>query len=214
MICPQCGKHYAENETVCRLCTVPLRAPFRAVVPDEEPDFVRPSSIDQTLDSILQDIKAIDRPSPPRPAGFFIRGLAFTIDSILLGLLTLVLTVVAFVMLERSGTNISREPEELMRWLWLLFVLPNTALTCLYFSYFHAVTGQTVGKLVCGLHVVTSAGWSPLGWGRSIVRCIGYFLSSFFYLGFLWVLFNRRKRGWHDYMAGSVVVYGPVNEGD
>jgi uncharacterized RDD family membrane protein YckC len=23
----------------------------------------------------------------------------------------------------------------------------------------------------------------------------------------LWILFNHRKRGWHDYLAGSVVIY-------
>ena len=100
-----------------------------------------------------------------------------------------------------------------MRWVWLLFILPNTVLSCMYFIYFHAVTGQTVGKLVCGLHVVTAAGARPLGWGRSIVRCVGYFLSSFLYMGFLWVVFNRNKRGWHDYLAGSMVVYGPVSNG-
>ena len=101
-----------------------------------------------------------------------------------------------------------------MGWFWLLFIIPYTALTCLYFTYFHAVTGQTVGKLVCGLHVVTASGFRPLGWGRSIVRCIGYFLSSILYLGFLWIMLNRRKRGWHDYLAGSMVVYGPVNKGE
>ena len=30
-------------------------------------------------------------------------------------------------------------------------------------------------------------------------------------MGFVWVVFNRNKRGWHDYLAGSMVVYGPVS---
>ena len=211
MICPQCGKHYAEDEGNCRLCGVPLQSPRPPVTPKAEPVPFRPPNIDQTLASIRQDISDIDQ-QPVRPAGFFIRVLAYSIDNLLLALLTLVVTVVAFVMLERSGTHISFESDEFMRWLWLLCILPNTALSCIYFIYFHAVTGQTVGKLVCGLHVVTAAGARPLGWGRSTVRCVGYFLSSFLYMGFLWVVFNRKKRGWHDYLAGSMVVYGSVSK--
>ena len=212
MLCPQCGKHYAENESVCRLCAVPLYAPRPAAGPDSEPVPFRPPGIDQTLASIRQDISDIDQ-FPVRPAGFFIRVLAYSIDNLILLLLTLVVACAAFVILERSGTHISFEVEELKRWLWLLCILPNTVLSCLYFIYFHAVTGQTVGKLVCGLHVVTAEGARPLGWGRSIVRCVGYFLSSFLYMGFVWVVFNRNKRGWHDYLAGSMVVYGPVSKG-
>jgi len=210
MICPQCGKHYVENESVCRLCAVPLQAPPSSVSPAEETGPVRPPGIDQTLESIRQDMNAIDQCSV-RPAGFFIRLLACFIDNLLLTLLTLVVSVAVFVVLERSGTPISREPKEFIGWLWLLFVLPNTVLSFVYFSYFHAVTGQTVGKLVCGVQVVTAAGNQPLGWGRSIARCFGYFLSYvFMYVGFLWVLVNRRKRGWHDYLAGSVVIYKRV----
>jgi uncharacterized RDD family membrane protein YckC len=26
------------------------------------------------------------------------------------------------------------------------------------------------------------------------------------YLGFLWIAFDRRKQGWHDKIAGTVVV--------
>jgi uncharacterized RDD family membrane protein YckC len=213
MICPQCGKHYGEEESVCRLCAVPLQSPPSFVAPEHDSAPVRPTGIDQTLESIRQDIKSIDQ-DPARPAGFFIRVLAYGIDNLLLTLMTLVVSLGVYILLERSGTPISSDPAEFQDWLWLLFVLPNTVLSCVYFIYFHAVTGQTVGKLICGVQVVASAGSRrPLGWGRSSVRCLGYFISSFFlYAGFLWVLVNRRKRGWHDYMAGSVVVYGPLKK--
>lgn len=206
MICPQCGKHYAENESLCRLCAVPLQGPRSFAAPVSGPGPFRPPGIDQTFENIRQDINTIDQP-PVKPAGFFIRLLAFVIDNLLLTLLTLVVTVAAFVILKLNAASIIRDQEELERWVWLLFILPHTALFCLYFIYFHAVTGQTVGKLACGVQVVTAVGNRPLGWGRSIVRCFGYFLSSFLYLGFLWVVVNRRRRGWHDYLAGSVVIY-------
>jgi uncharacterized RDD family membrane protein YckC len=212
MICPQCGKHYGEDEGICRLCAVPLQAPPSFVAPTPDPAPVRPPGIDRTLESIRQDIKSIDQGSV-RPAGFFIRVLAYCIDNLLLTLITLVVSCAVYILLERSGTPVSGDPDEFQDWLWLLFVLPNTVLSCVYFSYFHAVTGQTVGKLICGVQVVSAAGNQPLGWGRSIVRCLGYFISCFFlYAGFLWVLLNRRKRGWHDYLAGSVVVCGPLKK--
>ena len=212
MICPQCGKHYTEQESVCRLCAVPLQAPPPSVAPVAEPGLARPPGIDMTLESIRHDINSIDQ-SPARPAGFFIRMLASCIDNLLLTLITLVISIAVYAILEGTDTPISRDADQFADWLWLLFVLPNIALSCMYFVYFHAVTGQTVGKLICGVWVVTAEGNRSLGWRRSIVRCLGYFFSYLFlYAGFLWVLVNRRKRGWHDYLAGSVVVCGPLKK--
>ena len=40
-----------------------------------------------------------------------------------------------------------------------------------------------------------------------ILRYLGYFLSSFvFCLGFIWIAFDKKKQGWHDKIAGTVVV--------
>jgi len=206
MLCPQCAQQYSEHDRVCPACNTPLQPLNAAAAPEPGPVFVRPAGIDQTFASIRQDISAIDRRSP-RPAGFFIRLTAYMIDNFLLTLITTVPTAAAVVLLRRSGVSISGDIQELMRWAWLLFVLPNTVLTFMYFGYFHAVTGQTVGKLLCGVRVVTIDG-HPIGWVRSLVRCAGYFLSSFFlYLGFFWAVLNRRKRAWHDYLADTVVVY-------
>jgi uncharacterized RDD family membrane protein YckC len=41
----------------------------------------------------------------------------------------------------------------------------------------------------------------------SIIRYAGYFVSMIpFCGGFLWIGFDRRKQGWHDKMANSVVI--------
>lgn len=214
MICPQCGKHYEENEHVCRMCRVPLQAPARhAAAQAEHSDFLRPAGIDDTLERIRRDMHAIDGSAPLRPAGFFVRLAAYMLDNFLLALITLLPALVSFVLLKRSGVHFSGDPEDLARWLWLLFVLPNTVLSFIYFGYFHAATGQTVGKRMCGVRVVTAQGARPLGWVRSLVRCAGYFLSSFFYAGFLWIALNRKKRGWHDYLAGTMVVHEPGKGG-
>ncbi len=75
-----------------------------------------------------------------------------------------------------------------------------------YFTFFHGVSGRTPGKALLGLRVETAAG-DPLTPGLAFLRWVGYVLSSLvFGLGFLWIALHRRKRGWHDLLAGTVVV--------
>jgi hypothetical protein len=35
---------------------------------------------------------------------------------------------------------------------------------------------------------------------------VGYLVSNIFYLGFIWVAFDGKKQGWHDKIAGTVVI--------
>jgi uncharacterized RDD family membrane protein YckC len=38
-------------------------------------------------------------------------------------------------------------------------------------------------------------------------RHVGYVISGILFLGFLWILFDNRRQGWHDKLAGTIVVY-------
>jgi len=43
--------------------------------------------------------------------------------------------------------------------------------------------------------------------GQLIGRYFGYYLSMIpLFLGFIWVAFDKRKQGWHDKLAGTVVI--------
>ena len=43
--------------------------------------------------------------------------------------------------------------------------------------------------------------------GQLIGRYFGYYVSTIpLFLGFVWVAFDPRKQGWHDKLAGTVVV--------
>jgi uncharacterized RDD family membrane protein YckC len=76
----------------------------------------------------------------------------------------------------------------------------------LYLVVFWRVTGQTLGKWVLGLRVVTRDG-GPLTMRHALVRLGGYVLSALpLYLGFLWIL-GPQRRGWHDRLASTQVVY-------
>jgi uncharacterized RDD family membrane protein YckC len=48
---------------------------------------------------------------------------------------------------------------------------------------------------------------NTLSKGQAIGRYLAYYLALIpFGLGFLWVAFDKRKQGWHDKLAGTVVI--------
>jgi uncharacterized RDD family membrane protein YckC len=77
----------------------------------------------------------------------------------------------------------------------------------LYFVFFFSTTGQTVGKAIMGLRVVTVDG-KRMGVKRSFIRTLCYTVSlAPLGLGFLWVLGEDRRRAWHDKIAHTYVLY-------
>jgi uncharacterized RDD family membrane protein YckC len=90
------------------------------------------------------------------------------------------------------------------------FVLLVTSLSLasfLYFPFFWARSGQTPGMKLFGLYVVRDTDGGKISGGQAILRLFGYWVSAFvFYLGFIWILIDARRRGWHDLIAGTVVV--------
>ena len=66
--------------------------------------------------------------------------------------------------------------------------------------------GQTPGKRLMGIHVVKADG-SRITSTDALIRATGYFLDTMILsIGWLWALFDEQKRGWHDMLAGTVVV--------
>ena len=80
-----------------------------------------------------------------------------------------------------------------------------------YYTYFHANSGQTPGKKMLRIKVVSTDG-SPVSTSKSMTRSFGYMftwsLSSFLvgYLGFLWILWDQDKQTLHDKMASTYVI--------
>lgn len=65
----------------------------------------------------------------------------------------------------------------------------------------------TPGKYMLDCYVVDAKSFMSLTIGQALLRYFGYLLSFLTLgLGFLWVAFDKRKRGFHDLIAGSVVV--------
>jgi uncharacterized RDD family membrane protein YckC len=58
-----------------------------------------------------------------------------------------------------------------------------------------------------GLKVVAPDGSHISVW-RALIRVLMFFISAIlFFLGFLWVLGDDRRQGWHDKVAGTFVIY-------
>jgi uncharacterized RDD family membrane protein YckC len=70
--------------------------------------------------------------------------------------------------------------------------------------------GATPGKSVLGLRIVDAETGGAPTLGRFALRYIGYLVSALpFGLGYLWALWDPRRQGWHDKMAGTVVIRDP-----
>lgn len=76
-----------------------------------------------------------------------------------------------------------------------------------YFVLFWTAAGQTPGMRLMRLRVSDRRGQQP-SLGRSVVRFVGLVLAIVpLFAGFLPVLFDDRRRGLHDFLAGTVVLY-------
>jgi uncharacterized RDD family membrane protein YckC len=153
-----------------------------------------------------------DAPSrAPGPAaglaygGFWIRTLAFIIDGIVISVLTLVL-----VPLLGTGPNV-----ELVQTDPNYYVLEveygssafGGLIGLLYFVLFWAVRGQTPGMMPFGLRVVRADDGGNVDIVRSILRYVGLLIgTAALLIGVIWAAFDPRKQGWHDKIAGTVVV--------
>lgn len=77
----------------------------------------------------------------------------------------------------------------------------------LYHAMFITILGQTPGKLLMGVRVLTVDGRN-VPFLRACLRVLGYVPSAIvFYLGFLWVLVDDQRQAWHDKIARTYVVY-------
>jgi uncharacterized RDD family membrane protein YckC len=81
------------------------------------------------------------------------------------------------------------------------------ALIVLYNMLLNGTFGATIGKMAVGARILRDDG-TRLSYGRALLRALaGQLTEVFFYLGYLWVAFRPDRRGMHDFIAGTRVVY-------
>ena len=146
-------------------------------------------------------------------AGFWRRLIAYLIDSTITTIVFFVLfmiAIMAFFFGSMSGSNSGSFVDLIypditplyMLAIWLFY----GAVSIAYFTYFHGTTGRTPGKMLLGLQVISTEG-APISFGIAFLRAVGYLVSgALFNLGFIWIAFDKKKQGWHDKIAGTVVI--------
>jgi uncharacterized RDD family membrane protein YckC len=94
------------------------------------------------------------------------------------------------------------EEEALLGISYLLGIM----ITIGYYTYFFG-NGQTLGMKVVRIKLCGTDGTYPVGYGRGFLRWVGMFISALVIgLGFLWILIDENKQGWHDKIADTYVV--------
>jgi uncharacterized RDD family membrane protein YckC len=79
-------------------------------------------------------------------------------------------------------------------------------MSALYQIYLGGILGQTVGKRLFGLRVISSQGRNP----GPVIACLRFLTMALSLalagLGFLWCLFDRERRALHDHLSGTYVI--------
>ena len=77
------------------------------------------------------------------------------------------------------------------------------------FVLFWVYKNSTPGKMLFKSVIVDAKTLSAPSTSQNIIRYLGYFISFLpLGLGFIWIAFDKRKQGWHDKLAGTVVIKG------
>jgi uncharacterized RDD family membrane protein YckC len=86
-------------------------------------------------------------------------------------------------------------------------ILVNGLLPAVAIILFWVYRQATPGKMVIGAKIVDEKTGGKPSTGQLIGRYLAYYLSSIvLLLGFIWVGFDPKKQGWHDKLAGTLVV--------
>jgi uncharacterized RDD family membrane protein YckC len=133
-------------------------------------------------------------------AGFWVRLLASIIDGLI------ILAVSVPLLLGIYGTDYFVNPEGRMVQgaadFLISYVFPLVA-TVLFWKY----RAATPGKMALGLKIVNADDLAPLTTPQAIGRYFAYLPAVLVLgIGLLWVAFDARKQGWHDKLAGTVVI--------
>jgi len=130
--------------------------------------------------------------------GFWPRVGAAIIDSLLVAAICWPLLTYVYGTGYWTDTSLVRGPADF----FINWVFPAVAVV-LFWVYRQA----TPGKMAISARIVDAKTGEPATTRQLIGRYLAYYVSIIpFCLGLIWVAFDPRKQGWHDKLAGTVVV--------
>jgi uncharacterized RDD family membrane protein YckC len=142
-------------------------------------------------------------PSEFEYVGFWSRFGAFLVDSIIIMPLILLLAYMIY-----GGAYFDLTAIMEGRWVSgpadtvISYLLPAVFVVTLWIK-----KQATPGKMVIHAIIVDAATGNPMTTGQAIIRYLCYYVSLIpLFLGLIWVGFDSKKQGWHDKIAGTVVI--------
>lgn len=124
--------------------------------------------------------------------GFWARVSASLIDTLLLLVVLVPLSYILF------GTYVTTGLKDIL----INWIIPLTIVIALWIKY-----GATPGKMAMGAKIVDATTGKEPTTKQFLIRYAGYFVSLIpLGVGIFWVAFDRKKQGWHDKMANTVVI--------
>ncbi len=135
--------------------------------------------------------------------GFWARTWASFIDTVLVVAFTYPLLIGIYGWAYLDSHALMEGPLDFL----ISWVLPALAIVGFWMA-----RSATPGKMVISACIVDARSGLKPSWGQLVRRYLGYLVSTVpLCLGFLWVAFDSKKQGWHDKIAGTVVVYRQKN---
>lgn len=131
-------------------------------------------------------------------AGFWIRAGAAIIDTILL----LIIVVPILTAIYGGDYWIGAAGDQGVTGILLNYILP--AIVVLIFWVYKSATP---GKMATNLTIVDAKTGEKPSTAQFVGRYLAYYVSMLpLFVGIIWVGIDKRKQGWHDKLAGTVVI--------
>jgi uncharacterized RDD family membrane protein YckC len=214
MYCSKCGANVADGTAFCSACGQPMVG-FSVGQASGGPPAAATAAPGGTV--YAQPAQAGWQAPAARPAvayaGFWLRFVAFIIDSLLLYFVGMILFLpfAASMGMGMRGMITGRPPDLQgllpMIHAMLRLMLLRMVLHWLYFSLLESSGWQaTLGKKALGLEVTDLDG-NRISFGRATGRFFAKFISGFILLiGYIMAGFTERKQALHDILAGTLVI--------
>ena len=140
-------------------------------------------------------------PAKVEYVGFWKRFVAFLIDSFIVMVIVVPLMIAIYGMQYFDVQAQEAGRHALVDWLVNLALVLATLV-------FWRYRGATPGKMAISAKIVDARTHAAPSTGTLIVRFFAYFVSTLpLCLGFAWIGIDRKKQGFHDKIAGTVVIY-------
>lgn len=131
------------------------------------------------------------------------RFVAYLVDGFIMGVIYLAFFIVGGILAAAVGSSSSGAGAGVA----LIVLLVAVVVLIAWKPYFWTHGGQTPGYKMLRLRVVRAVDGGPISGGQAVGRLFGYLVSGFLLdLGFIWILIDSRRQGWHDKLANTVVI--------